>query len=693
MSWRPCPSLERMRNPAEPRDVSVLCGACQTLFNDTGKRFGLHRHFRLLKTLRNARDRGCHLCTLVFHSISQNTPADRLHSDLYLLYEKVNRDLWVQYREWESHGCDSRREDVVLVLLQGKFPIELSSASGLVKSSLADTISLALFLAASCTALQTKDAGSSTGSNQSRRMATAWFKQCTTSHKRCNQHTGIRHWVPARLIQICTPGDKDDAMVKLITKKQLRRGGKYAALSHCWGTGIPTRLLQSNMQQMIHGVPLKCLPKTFRDAIEVARQWLGLHYIWIDSLCIIQDPEEDWQLQCSTMRQIYQNATCTIAATGASDSSGGLFHDRDLTSACPVVVNLKFAGMSTKRYILDSQVWLRGIGASPLLKRAWVLQERWLSHRILHFTSNLLWYECCEADFCEALGEWPLAPYGSVSYERLFADMSFLKQSGPRQRSHLRRNHRSLLGYPHRPPRREDLVYLWDSLLTTYSNCRLTRESDKLMALAGVADEFRLALDDRYVAGHWESCLGEQLVWSIAQQMGEVLPEPSTYRAPSWSCLSVDAEINASPRDLPASHIQILRVDIDLMNPENPTGPIKHAEIKLQGVLIEADRHDSSKGHLRNKKHGPFELNFDRGPWEMYAQCPVSYLPVSYGLLGLSIYGLVLECTGETEKGQAHGTDKTKRRFRRLGSFYAPLRSEDLDRELLAADKELIYLI
>lgn len=65
---------------------------------------------------------------------------------------------------------------------------------------------------------------------------------------------------------------------------------------------------------------LSDLPPLFQDAIIITRQ-LGLRYLWIDSLCIIQDSLRDWETEAAKMASIYQNSYVTISATDASNGS------------------------------------------------------------------------------------------------------------------------------------------------------------------------------------------------------------------------------------------------------------------------------------------------------------------------------------------------------------------------------------
>jgi hypothetical protein len=131
------------------------------------------------------------------------------------------------------------------------------------------------------------------------------------------------------------------------------------ALSHCWGGPefpIPCTLEASSKIHTKVGLRYAELPKTFRDAIDVTRA-MGYEYLWIDSLCIIQDSADDWKKEARRMAIIYDNAVFTIAAMDAENSSHGLFA-ADVGSV------------------------------NTLETRAWVCQERMLAPRTLMFTKN-----------------------------------------------------------------------------------------------------------------------------------------------------------------------------------------------------------------------------------------------------------------------------------------------------------------
>jgi hypothetical protein len=152
------------------------------------------------------------------------------------------------------------------------------------------------------------------------------------------------------------------------------------------------KLTRGNIEEMVEGVGLSCLPKTFQDAIIITRK-LGLRFLWIDSLCIIQDSADDWATESSSMRLIYKNCLVNIAATGAEDGSMGFFFDRDPIFASPC--RLKVKKTRTHDFV-PSSVWLHDVNYAPLNSRAWVVQEQLLAPRVLHFGKRQLFWECNE---------------------------------------------------------------------------------------------------------------------------------------------------------------------------------------------------------------------------------------------------------------------------------------------------------
>lgn len=140
-------------------------------------------------------------------------------------------------------------------------------------------------------------------------LVSSWINECKDSHAKCRLDTGL--WAPTRLLYV---GGSDNP--RLVETSQEIFQKPYAALSHMWGDRSqlpPLRTILSKYEDMQKGIPMWMLSKNFADAVTVARQ-LGLQYIWIDSLCIIQDSLTDWQKEAVMMHKVYRYAEVTIVA-------------------------------------------------------------------------------------------------------------------------------------------------------------------------------------------------------------------------------------------------------------------------------------------------------------------------------------------------------------------------------------------
>jgi hypothetical protein len=217
--------------------------------------------------------------------------------------------------------------------------------------------------------------------------------------------------MPTRVIDV---GDGQTVRLFLTDKDEISQGAHYVALSHCWGkltkkqtdewcdiTGNKEgwNTTTSNKEdRRAKGFLVEKLPLTFQDAIRVTRE-LGQRYLWIDSLCIIQDDLEDWATESKKMEAVFRNAYCTIAATSAEDSTKGfLKRPEEKDVMLPECSHGKVYIWTPIVDDFDGDV-TKGV----LNTRAWVLQERALSRRTLHFTKRQAYWECGGGVRCERL--------------------------------------------------------------------------------------------------------------------------------------------------------------------------------------------------------------------------------------------------------------------------------------------------
>lgn len=179
--------------------------------------------------------------------------------------------------------------------------------------------------------------------------------------------------------------------------------GQYIALSHRWGNPKQHRQFcttRLNLDTLEQDINFHELPRTFQDAITVTRQ-LGIRFLWIDSLCIIQDDPEDWERESKRMEDVFSSAYCTIAATCATGSAEGFLKPRG-DRKCATMRSSKGSKFFICEAIDDFGLHVE---ASELNQRGWVLQERALSNRTIHFTERQSYWECGEGIRCETLTE------------------------------------------------------------------------------------------------------------------------------------------------------------------------------------------------------------------------------------------------------------------------------------------------
>jgi hypothetical protein len=145
-----------------------------------------------------------------------------------------------------------------------------------------------------------------------------WIAECNISHRQCLDR--IRNAIlPTRVINV---GDNKGQSPFLYISSQ--EPGRYLALSHCWGKNSIIRTTKSNITMLRKRLDMSTLPKTFRDAIEITRA-LGVKYLWIDSLCILQDDMEDWENESARMTRVYHDAYLVLAASQSESASGGFW--------------------------------------------------------------------------------------------------------------------------------------------------------------------------------------------------------------------------------------------------------------------------------------------------------------------------------------------------------------------------------
>jgi hypothetical protein len=211
-----------------------------------------------------------------------------------------------------------------------------------------------------------------------------WLGDCEKSHDSCQ---GTDKLLPTRVVYV-----GDDRGREPFLHVSRGKEGRYVALSHCWSEVLLIKIEKSNFLEHQNSIRFDTLLKNFQDAITVARA-IGVDYIWIDSLCIIQDDALDWEIESSRMASIYQNAHAVLVASNSADSQGGLWNaawgNSGKTNGVKELPYVNGDGNTSqiiaRKTFSHADIipasYLEYEAPSPLSKRAWTLQEELLASR------------------------------------------------------------------------------------------------------------------------------------------------------------------------------------------------------------------------------------------------------------------------------------------------------------------------
>lgn len=409
----------------------------------------------------------------------------------------------------------------------------------------------------SCNAQQTSNASLGAHASPDQRqpttrdltLAKGWIDQCLTNHFRCQSSLKRRTGYPSRLIKVWKADQTVTA--QLVECVGLSQTPEYATLSHCWGSGPIQTLRNCCLKEYKNTIPVGTLSKTFRDAFDVVVD-LQIPYIWIDSLCIIQDSEEDWNLEYQRMADVYENAALNIAAAAFSSADSGLFVPKRAQHVEPlkVVVDMRSGtrSLSGTYSLFHKEAWSIRVDEAPLNRRGWVLQERFFSPRILHFGVDQLLWECEESRGSEIRPQLTersnrLDHKTTYSYRQLedtaaqicgaAASDCLHTLDGPECRWC---EDRSSL---------EILYTSWIGIVEAYSRASLTYRDDKLIAIAGITSRFERLSGSRFVYGLWYDQIAQGLLWyCLPKDQNNITrrPELKTH-IPSWSWACFDQPI------------------------------------------------------------------------------------------------------------------------------------------------------
>ncbi|KAI1302661.1 heterokaryon incompatibility protein-domain-containing protein [Xylaria venustula] len=398
----------------------------------------------------------------------------------------------------------------------------------------------------------------------------SWLDGCVNDHIACREaDSKAGHQLPKRVIDV---GSNDNTTICLHENDE-RPGdlvSHYVALSHCWGQKPLPRLTRDTLKDKKVNISWESLTKTFQDVIIVARG-IGVKYVWIDSLCIIQDDTADWETEAAKMGTIYEGALVVIAATAATDGTGGCLFEKEPYLEIQATIQghepfRVFAREKPSHGVFMSRLD-RGEPIEdpisdestsreyPLFSRAWCYQERLLGTRVIHFLREEMVFECLETLDCEC---GMLHGYVENAMRQLrkavrldkvpeFQDLR--SKEDDKWRSHLRKTSyvdEEFLTY-------EEDVFdaAWRRVVETYSQRQITFRADTFPALSGIANRWSRMSKKRYLCGLWADGNGLlfSLMWYVRSKGAkpenrEKKAQSNVYIAPSWSWASTQQEVS-----------------------------------------------------------------------------------------------------------------------------------------------------
>jgi len=418
------------------------------------------------------------------------------------------------------------------------------------------------------------------------RTAREWLEQCHQHSSRAipegtpNLHESCeplpKTFVPARLV--CIP-ELDTTSLQIVETKGFRYV-PWCSLSYCWGGPQGIKTTSTNFRDGRRTIQISDLPRTIIDAILVAKN-LDICYLWIDSLCIIQDDPTDIQKEIANMAKIYEQSVVTLVAAAAGAVSEGFLRPRNLSKAWirpPIQLRCLDESGTTGHILLHDLN--KNEDVSPLDIRGWSLQERLLSPRTLAYGTKTLRWSCLSCSYRDSELQYP---------ENI--NISFIARGAALF-------HGSIV-----------IKNIWRTIVEQYTERQLTFDDDKLLAIAAVAERYASWRSPVYLAGLWRHSLSSMCMWYYKSTSGN--HRPKTFRAPSWSWASVNSD---HPIKFEFNILQgIIETEVIQRIPIIPYGDAKSGfmviECKIAWFFLKRDK-ESLQPYLAKKEED------DRYPFE-----------------------------------------------------------------------------
>lgn len=394
--------------------------------------------------------------------------------------------------------------------------------------------------------------------------ALQWLRKCCESHQRCQISEYDSSWLPSRLIDL--EDLLETGQVRLRQRSEVLGSAScaYATLSHCWGNRTPESsdcLHERTESQLYGGRGIKTFCILFQEAMSFTKS-LGLRYLWIDCLCIFQGRSNEWYSESAQMLNVYGNSTVNLAASSSVSGQSPLMPHK-FTNSPLVIEELGSRGTRIPFRYTSSRYEYAMFMNQPLHSRGWVLQELYLSRRVIYFTESQVYWRCREFQASEHQPDG--GQFDFLLNNDLDMYVSRSQELEERQKQHY-------------------LETKWQGLVGNYSRTALSYASDRLDAFSGIAKRFSaeyqsLGIQAKYAAGIWCHELAQGLSWFAYTPASRA----SEYIAPSWSWASMD------PFDYWWGHVgendtQVAIIDVSLtpVAPSNEYGRISDGYLLVE---------------------------------------------------------------------------------------------------------------